>query len=80
MGRTHEDIRDELLVLHCQAGDAEALKTLIVRWQPRLVRLAWRITADPEAARDIVQDAWLAIIRGLQRLDDPALFRSWAVC
>ena len=78
MSRTHEDIQDELLVLQCQQGDAEALKTLITRWHPRLGRLAWRLTAEREAARDIVQEAWLAIVRGLRRLDDPARFRSWA--
>lgn len=78
MGRTHEDIQDELLVLRCQEGDADALRTLIDRWQPRLGRLAWRLTGEREAARDLVQDAWLAIVRGLNRLDDPARFRSWA--
>ncbi len=78
MARTHEDIQDELLVLHCQDGDAAALKSLIERWQPRLTRLAWRLTADRESAHDIVQDAWLSIVRGLSRLDDPASFRAWA--
>ena len=78
MRRTHEDIQDELLVLQCQEGDSEALKTLIARWQPRFARLAWRLTSEREAARDVVQDVWLAIVRGLARLDDPARFRPWA--
>ncbi len=78
MSRTHEDIQDELLVLQCQEGDSEALKVLIARWHPRLGRLAWRLTAERGAVQDIVQDAWLAIVRGLRRLDDPARFRSWA--
>ncbi len=78
MSRTHEDIQDELLVLRCQDGDGEALKTLIARWQPRLGRFAWRLTGQREAACDVVQDTWLAIVRGLKRLDDPAQFRSWA--
>ena len=78
MGRTHEDIQDELLVLQCQEGDDEALKTLIRRWQPRLARFAWRLTSERDAALDIVQDSWLAIVRRLGRLDDPARFRSWA--
>ncbi len=78
MTRTPEDIQDELLVLRCQDGAEDALKTLIARWQPRLGRLAWRLTGEREAARDIVQDAWLSIVRGLRRLDDPARFRSWA--
>ncbi len=78
MSRTHEDIQDELLVLQCQEGDGDALKMLIQRWQPRLGGLACRLTGEREAARDIVQEAWLAIVRGLSRLDDPARFRSWA--
>ncbi len=65
-------------MLQCQEGDGDALKTLIARWQPRLARLAWRLTGEREAARDVVQDAWLAIVRGLKRLDDPARFRWWA--
>jgi len=76
--RTQEDIQDELLVLQCQEGDSEALEALIARWQPRFARLAWRLTSEREAARDIVQDTWLAIVRGLARLDDPARFRPWA--
>lgn len=78
MSRTPEDIQDELLVLRCQEGDSAALEALIARWQPRFARLAWRLTGQREVARDIVQDAWLAIVRGLRRLDDPALFRTWA--
>lgn len=73
-----EEIQDELLVLQCQEGNDNALETLIKRWQPRLSRLAWRLTAHREAAADIVQDAWLAIVRGLNRLDDPTRFRAWA--
>ena len=54
------------------------MAALIARWQPRLGRLAWRLTGEREAARDIVQDAWLTIVRRINRLDDPARFRSWA--
>jgi len=78
MARTHQDVEDELLVLRCQEGDGEALRALFLRWQPRLLRLAWRLTGEAEAARDVVQDAWVAIVRSMRRLDDPARFRAWA--
>ena len=37
-----------------------------------------RLTANREAAADVSQAAWLAIIRGIDRLNDPACFRRWA--
>jgi RNA polymerase sigma-70 factor (ECF subfamily) len=76
--RDPEDIHDEWLVLQCQDGDSAALAELVDRWQPRLWRLAMRLTADRHAASDAVQQAWMAIIRGLARLNDAACFRRWA--
>jgi RNA polymerase sigma-70 factor (ECF subfamily) len=78
MQRSPDDIQDELLVLRCQSGEPAALDALVTRWQPRLWPLAVRLTGDRDAARDLAQDAWLAIVRGLRRLDDPAGFRAWA--
>jgi len=78
MQRTYEDIQNELLVLKAQEGDGEALKALVAFWHPRFARLAWRLTNEREAACDVAQDAWVAIVRGLTRLDDPACFRSWS--
>lgn len=78
MQRRLDDIQDELLVLESQAGDRNALRQLVARWQPRLLRLAWRLTGDVDAARDATQEAWLAIVRGLRRLSDPSGFPAWA--
>jgi RNA polymerase sigma-70 factor (ECF subfamily) len=76
--RTPEDIHDEWLVLRCQEGNAAALSELVANWQPRILRHAMRLTANREAAADVSQAAWLAIIRGIDRLHDPACFRRWA--
>jgi len=78
MRRTSEDIYDEWLVLRCQAGDSDALPILVHRWHGRLSAHARRCTGDTDAARDAVQDAWLAIVGGLPRLNDPARFAPWA--
>ncbi len=71
-------LNDELLVLRCQEGDAEAFEALVDRWQPRLWRHAWRLTGDESAAWDALQEAWIGISRGLNRLADPAAFSAWA--
>ena len=78
MTQSPNQIFDELLVLKCQDGDIEAFKTLVSRWHSRLRRHAWYLTQDWEAAGDIVQDAWLDIIRSIRRLKDPSSFRNWA--
>ncbi len=75
--RTAEDVHDELLVMGCQDGDGESLIALVNRWQPRLLCHAMRLTREHEAAMDVVQDAWVAIVRGIRRIDDPACFAPW---
>jgi RNA polymerase sigma-70 factor, ECF subfamily len=75
--RTAEDVQDELLVMQCQNGDGDSLIALVNRWQPRLLCHAMRLTRQKEAALDVVQDAWIAIVRGIRRLDDPARFAPW---
>lgn len=77
MSRSPDRILDELLVLRCREGDVEAFEKLVSRWHGRLRRHAWLLTRDAEATRDIVQDAWLDIIRTFRRLKDPASFRGW---
>ena len=79
MPRTSEQAIDELLVLAAQDGDAQAFDALLRRFGPRLIRHAWRLTGRSDAAEDVAQDAWLAIVRGLHRLHDPASFRGWAL-
>ena len=77
--RTRERVVDEMLVLAAQAGETEAFERLARRWHPRLLRHAFRLTDDAEGSRDAVQDAWVAIARGLRRLRDPARFGPWAL-
>jgi RNA polymerase sigma-70 factor (ECF subfamily) len=78
MGRVLEQLVDEILVMDSQRGKAEALEILVSRWQKRLWQHALRLTADQQAAWDITQQTWLAIIKGLRKLHDPANFKAWA--
>lgn len=69
---------DELLVLMVQRGDRAACERLAARWYPRLLRTARRYTGEEEPAREAVQDAWIAILRGIGRLDRADRFAAWA--
>lgn len=68
---------DELLVVLVQQGDSRAMERLHARWTPRLARAALRYTGDAELARDLVQECWIGIWKGLRRLKSPARFRSY---
>lgn len=77
--REKERAYEAYLVASARVGDGTALEELIARWHPRLVAQAWRLTGDPELARDMAQEAWLEILRGLARLDDADAFPAWAM-
>lgn len=79
MQRDAERIYDEYLVASAQAGDRPSWERLVARWQPRLLRHAWRLTGAHDRAADAVQEAWIEICRGLHRLDDVAAFPAWAL-
>ncbi len=68
---------DGYLLTLVQGGSREAFDRLVRRWTPKLVRYATRVLGRPELARDIVQETWVAAIRGLKKLDDPSRFQPW---
>jgi len=78
MSRRLPRIYDEYLVVSAQAGDRTAFARLAENWQKRLLAHAYRLTGDAELARDVVQDGWADIVRGLVRLKEPSVFPAWA--
>ena len=77
--RTPSSVLDEYLVVQSQLGDSVAFTHLVERWHPSLLRYAYHFTQDGEAARDVAQESWMAVVRGLRSLRDPARFRAWAL-
>lgn len=78
MERSAARLLTEYLAAAARAGDRAAFGRLVLHWQPKLLAHAWRLTGDSDLARDVVQDAWADIARGLERLGDCALFPVWA--
>jgi RNA polymerase sigma-70 factor (ECF subfamily) len=72
-----EHILDELLVLKTQDGDMEAFSLLVKRWQPAVLKQAYRLTRDNEAALDVAQEAWQAIAKGIYNLRVPGAYKTW---
>ena len=78
MDKARERVIDELLVMRCQEGGREAFELLVRRWQRRLWQYARRLTGDSDVAWDVTQETWLAILRQIRKLSDPAWFAAWA--
>ena len=70
---------DAYLVASARLGDRRAMARLVRLRGPRLLAHATRLLGEREAARDVVQDAWVEILRGLKGLRDEAVFLPWAL-
>ncbi|MDP2138936.1 MAG: sigma-70 family RNA polymerase sigma factor [Candidatus Didemnitutus sp.] len=73
-----KQVLTELTVLAAQAGSEAAFRDLHGLWRADLRRLALVRVERDEAADEVMTEVWLAIVRGLARLDDPACFPRWA--
>lgn len=69
---------EDWLVLEAQAGNVQALGLLYQRYNPALVRFAFRLCSDDQLALDSVQEAWITLSKTLKKLKDPRGFRVWA--
>jgi RNA polymerase sigma-70 factor, ECF subfamily len=65
-------------VAAAQAGDRDALETLLRRHHDRLWALCRRLTGNHADAEDALQDALVAIARGINRYDGRAAFTTWS--
>jgi len=65
-------------VAAAQAGDRDALDALLRRHHDRLWALCRRLTGNHADAEDALQDALIAIARGIRRYDGRAAFTTWS--
>lgn len=69
---------DSFQAAKAQQGDRRAFELLYKRWHAPLLRFAYRQIGHSEAAKDVMQDAALAMAKNIHRLNDPDMFSSWA--
>jgi len=68
---------DTTLVAQAVAGDAAALEELVQRYEPRVYRFAMRVCRNQGDAREILQDTFVSVIRGLGSFRGDSQFATW---
>jgi RNA polymerase sigma-70 factor (ECF subfamily) len=65
------------LVDRLRAGDADAFAEIVRAWSPMMLRVARSYVSTDASAQEVVQDAWLALIKGLDRFEGRSSLRTW---
>jgi len=68
---------DAELVSRLLEGDENAFSILIETFHTRLVRFAITFVHDWAAAEDVVQETWIAVVRGIDRYEGRSSLQTW---
>ncbi|MGH3732116.1 MAG: RNA polymerase sigma factor [Acidimicrobiales bacterium] len=68
---------DTDLLEHLLKGDERAYVDLVTRYHEPLVRVARYYVASDATAQDVVQDTWIAVLRGLERFEGRSSLKTW---
>src|SRR6266851_2557703 len=75
--RRAEAEEDRVLIEAAQTGDSAAFRKLVERHQRRAFAIALGMVRDENDARDLVQEAFLRVYRGLDRFQGGSSFFTW---
>ena len=65
------------LVAALRAGDQAAFMELVDRYGPSMLRLAMIYVRNRAVAEDVVQDAWVGVLRGIDSFEGRSSLKTW---
>jgi RNA polymerase sigma-70 factor (ECF subfamily) len=68
---------DAQLLERLRAGDEDAFMTLVEKYGPAMLRIARSHVRTRAAAEDVVQEAWLGVLQGLERFEGRSSLKTW---
>jgi RNA polymerase sigma-70 factor (ECF subfamily) len=69
--------RDAHLLAALRAGDEAAFAALVTRYHASLKRVARAYVSTDAVAEEVVQDTWLAVVRGIGRFEERSTLKAW---
>src|SRR5690606_23326364 len=73
------DRDDDALLGALREGDERVFTDLVDRWSQMMLRLALSRVESRAVAEEVVQDAWLTVLRSLDRYEGRSTFRTWVL-
>jgi RNA polymerase sigma-70 factor (ECF subfamily) len=71
------DPADARLVERLRAGDEAAFRDLVREYDEALVRVAQIYVRRRDVAEEVVQETWVAVLRGLDRFEGRSSLKTW---
>ena len=68
---------EKTFIAELRVGNEQAFEVLLDRLSGPMLRFARSILSDRETAEEVVQDTWLAAIRGLDRFEGRSSLKTW---
>jgi RNA polymerase sigma-70 factor (ECF subfamily) len=68
---------DERLIAALCRGDADAFATLVDRHSPAMIRVAMAYVPTRAAAEEAVQEAWIAVMKGIDGFEGRSSLKTW---
>ena len=68
---------DDAIVAGVRSGDEAVFAQLLDDWSRSMLLLARTFVSTEASAEEVVQDTWLAVIRGIDRFEGRSSLRTW---
>jgi RNA polymerase sigma-70 factor (ECF subfamily) len=68
---------DAELVERLRAGDESAFEQLVDEYGPSMLRVAGLYVRDRAVAEEVVQETWLAVLKGIDRFEGRSSLKTW---
>jgi RNA polymerase sigma-70 factor (ECF subfamily) len=70
-------VEETELVARLRAGDERAFEALVEREYPTMLAVARHYVRSRAVAEEVVQEAWLGVLKGLDRFEGRSSLRTW---
>jgi len=68
---------ESALIAQLRAGDERAFAQLVDRYTPSMLRVARGYVPSHQIAEEVVQEAWIGVLKGISKFEGRSSLRTW---